>query len=421
MSREHRLRPWHWSRREFLSRGLYGIGVGAGLPVALHRTSTSLAAQAVQGTSLEKHPERILVVVELSGGNDGLNTVVPYGDAAYYRARPRIGIPEKSVIKAADGFGFHPATVGFERLYKEGALAVVHGCGYDRPSLSHFSSMGFWHTGAPHAGEPLGWLGRLADARYSASTRNIIVDIDSAQSLAVRSGKHSPLVFDDPNSLRRDGSDGEKQALIALSQPRQTKNPMLDFLASTAENAAESSDFVRQASASYRTPVDYGMAGGLSGNLQRVAALIAAGMPTRLYYVTYRGNSFDTHVLQGDTHSRLLMYSADAVHGFIKDLERTGYADQVAVVIFTEFGRRVEENGSLGTDHGTATPMFVVGKRVKGGFYGPPVSLTDLDDGNLKMTTDFRRVYASAIQEWLGCDQATAILKGRFEPLGLFA
>jgi uncharacterized protein (DUF1501 family) len=421
MTRTRRLGRSPYSRRDFLARGLYGIGVGAVLPLALHRTSASLAAQARRGTSIEKHPERILVVIELSGGNDGLNTIVPYGDAAYYQARPRLGIPERAVIRAAEGFGFHPAMVGFERLYKEGSLAVVHGCGYDRPSLSHFSSMGFWHTGAPHTGEPLGWLGRVADAGYSPSTRNIIVDIDNAQSLAVRSQRHSPLVFDDPSTLRREGSDGEKHALGRLSQPRATVNPMLEFLTATAENAAESSEFVRQATSDYRTPVDYGLGGGLGGNLQRVAALIAAGMPTRLYYVTYRGNSFDTHVHQADLHARLLMYTSDAIHGFVKDLERTGHGQQVAIVIFTEFGRRVEENGSLGTDHGTATPMFVIGKAVKGGFYGRPPSLTDLDDGNLKMTTDFRRVYATAIEGWLGCDQASSILKGSFEPFGMFA
>src|SRR3954467_9881887 len=173
------------SRRDFLVRGLYGLGVGGALPIVLGRTSAALAAQALQGTSLEKHPERILVVVELSGGNDGLNTVVPFGDPAYYKARPRLGIPEKNVLKASDGFGFHPSMVGFERLYKDGLLGVVHGCGYDHPSLSHFSSMGFWHTGIPNGGEPLGWLGRLADRSYDVKTRNMIVDIGSSQSLAV--------------------------------------------------------------------------------------------------------------------------------------------------------------------------------------------------------------------------------------------
>jgi uncharacterized protein (DUF1501 family) len=409
------------SRRDFLVRGLYGIGVGATLPLVLSRTSAALTAQALQGTSIEEHPERILVVIELSGGNDGLNTVVPYADPAYYRARPKLGIPDRQVIKAADGFGFHPAMVGFERLYKDGRLAIVHGCGYEHPSLSHFSSMDFWHTGVPNGGESLGWLGRLADESYDASARNLIVNVGASQSLAVRSRRHSPLVFDDPARFRREGTESQKQALAELSQPGATTNSTLEFLATTAQNATESSDFVRRASASYRSPVDYGTGGGLGGNLRKVAALIDAGMATRLYYVSYAGNSFDTHVQQADLHSRLLMYTADAVRGFIDDMARIGRADEVAVMIFTEFGRRVEENGSLGTDHGTATPMFVVGKGVSGGLYGRHPSLTDLDDGNMKMTTDFRRVYATMIEEWLGYADTRTILKGRFEPLGVFA
>jgi uncharacterized protein (DUF1501 family) len=412
--------PCFCSRRDFLARGLYGIGVGAGLPFILQRTSAALTAQALQGTSFEKHPNRILVVIELSGGNDGLNTVVPFGDASYYKARPRLGIRERDVIKAADGFGFHPSMVGFERLHKEGLLATVHGCGYDHPSLSHFSSMGFWHTGVPNGGEPLGWLGRLADEAYDASIKNVVVDVGNTQSLAVRSRRHSPLVFEDPARFKRDGTDDELHLLAGISKTRETANSTLAFLSSTAENATESSDFVRQASAAYRTPVDYGNAGGLAGHLQRVAALIAAGMRTRLYYVTYQGNSFDTHVQQADLHSRLLMYTADAVRGFMEDVKRINRADDVAVMMFTEFGRRVEENGSLGTDHGTATPMFVVGHGVKGGFHGTHPSLTDLDDGNMKMTTDFRRVYATLIKEWLGYDDTALVLKGHFEPLGIF-
>ncbi len=409
------------SRREFLARGLYGVGVGAGLPLLLSRTSAALAAQALQGTSLEKHPERILVVIELSGGNDGLNTVVPFGDAAYYRARPKLGIAEPDVIKVANGFGFHPSMIGYERLYKDGLLSVIHGCGYEHPSLSHFSSMGYWHTGIPNGGDALGWLGRLADETYTASTRNVIVNIGNAQSMAVRSRKHSPLVFDDPARFRRDGTADEQNVLAEAGQAHKTSNATLEFLTTMARNATESSELVRQASATYRTPVDYGSGGGLSINLQRVAALIAAEMPTRLYYVSYQGNAFDTHVQQADLHGRLLMYTADAVRGFLDDVNRIGRKDDVAVMLFTEFGRRVEENGSLGTDHGTATPMFVAGHGVKGGFYGTHPSLTDLDDGNMKMTTDFRRVYASLIQEWLGYDDTPLVLKGRFDPIGMFA
>src|SRR3954471_2807398 len=403
----------HCSRRDFLARGLYGIGIGAGMPLFLGRTSAALTAQALQGTSVEKFPERILVVLELSGGNDGLNTVVPHADPAYYRARPRIGIPVKDVLKVSDTFGFHPSMVGFERLYKDGRMAVVHGCGYDHPSLSHFSSMSYWHTGVPNAGEPLGWLGRLADDHLDSNSRNQIVNIGTSQSLAVRSAKHSPLVFDDPARFRREGTDAEKRVLAQFGgEPPNATNATLDFLTTTARNAADSSDFVRQASSAYGSPVDYGIGGAFGGGLQRVAALIAAGMKTRLYYVTYPGNAFDTHVQQGDVHARLLMYTADAVRAFLDDVARLGRANDVAVMMFTEFGRRVEENGSLGSDHGTAGPMFLFGKtdRIKGGFYGRPASLTDLDDGNLKMTTDFRSVYATAIKEWLGYDDTDAVL-----------
>jgi uncharacterized protein (DUF1501 family) len=408
------------SRRDFLRKGLYGVGVTAGLPLLLSRTTQALTAEALRGTSVETNPERILVVVELSGGNDGLNTVVPFGNDEYYRVRPNIGIRESEAIKIEDGYGLHPSMVGFERLYKEGMMGVVHGCGYDNPSLSHFSSMGFWHTGVPNGGEPLGWLGRLADGAYDHDAQgNMIVNIGTRQSLAVQARHHQPLVFNDPRSFRREGSEAEKQAIERL-KPAAEANPTLDFLSATATNAVESSAFVREAAAGYNSPIDYGI-GGLSPQLRRVAALINADMPTRLYYVSYQGNSFDTHVHQADPHARLLTYTADAVRGFVQDLKRIGRADDVAIMMFTEFGRRVEENASLGTDHGTATPMFVIGSGVQGGLHGQHPSLTDLDDGNLKMTTDFRRVYATMIQEWLGYKDSASILKGSFDSLPLFA
>ena len=408
------------SRRDFLRKGLYGVGVAAGLPVLLQRTTAALTAQALAGTSMEAHRERIVVVVELSGGNDGLNTVIPTGDDEYYRVRPNLGIRPGEAIAIEDGFGFHPSLVGFERLYKDGLMGVVHGCGYDNPSLSHFSSMGYWHTGVPNGGEPLGWVGRVADTVYDHDAQgNIIVNIGTRQSPAVRARYHQPLVFNDPRNFRRVGSDTEKQAIEGL-RPDVQNNPALEFLAATATNAVESSEFVRQAAAGYSTPIDYGI-GGLSAQLRRVAALINAEMPTRLYYVSYQGNSFDTHVHQAAPHARLLAYTADPVRGFVEDLKRIGRVDDVAIVMFTEFGRRVEENASLGTDHGTATPMFVIGKGVKGGLHGRHPSLTDLDDGNLKMTTDFRRVYATMIEEWLGYSDTQSILKGSFEPLGLFS
>ena len=406
-------------RRNFLRKGLCGLGVPLSLPVVLQRASSALAADVLDG----KHTsdaERILVVVELTGGNDGLNTVVPYGDDEYYRVRPRIGVRKQDAIAITDAAGFHPSLAGFERLYRDGKMAVVEGCGYSSPSLSHFSSMSFWHTGVPNGGETLGWIGRFADASTPAAVKNAVVNIASSQSLAVRGKAHPPLVFDDPAQLRRIGSEVEKQSIGVFDMAGQSTNESLGFLRSVARNASESGALVRDAWSSNSTPVDYGIAGGLSSDLRKVAALIAAGLPTRVYYVAYRGNSFDTHVQQADLHSRLLMYTADAVRGFMDDVSRIGRGADVSMMIFTEFGRRIEENASAGTDHGTAGPMFVFGQDLNGGFYGTAPSLTDTDAGNLKMTTDFRRVYATMIAEWMGHQDTSAILRGEFEPLGIF-
>lgn len=405
-----------FTRRQALRVGAYGLGLGLG---ALRRPLTAWA-DAPRPSST--HPERILVVVELSGGNDGLNTVVPYGDDRYYQLRPTLGIPAKSLRTIDEHFGFHPALFGFERLYRAGKLAVVHGCGYDKPILSHFSSMGFWHTGIPHTGEKLGWLGRLADALDPQINRNYLVNIATAQSLAVRSRHHSPLVFYDPESFSRTGVYQQQPVFQRLSQGRATPNASLAFLNGLVENATHSAAFVRQAWADYDSPVDYGArSAGLGLDLRKVAALINADMPARLYYVSYAGNVFDTHVHQLDLHARLLTYSADALRAFIEDLGRIGRGKDVTVMVFTEFGRRVPENASKGTDHGTATPVFVLGDSVRGGLYGSPPSLTELDDGNLRYTTDFRRVYATLIKEWLGYPDPAALLRGKFETFGMFA
>ncbi len=401
------------TRREALRAGVYGLGLGLG---ALGRPLTARA-----DSFRRPHPERIVVVVELSGGNDGLNTVVPYADDRYYQLRPTLGIPARSLRKIDDHFGFHPALSGFERLYGDGKLAIVHGCGYDRPILSHFSSMSFWHTGIPHAGEKLGWLGRLADARDPQGRRNYLVNIATTQSPAVRSRHHSPLVFSDPEHFSRNGLYQQQAVFQRLSQSRPTPNASLAFLHGLLENATHSAAFVRRAWADYHTPVDYGArSAGLGLDLRKVAALISADMPARLYYVSYAGNVFDTHVHQLDLHARILTYASDALRAFIEDLGRLGRGRDVAVMVFTEFGRRVPENASKGTDHGTATPVFVLGDRVKGGLYGRPPSLTGLDDGNLRYTTDFRRVYASLIAGWLGYPDPALLLRGEFEPFDMF-
>jgi len=404
------------SRRDLLRLGMYGIGVSAAaVPMPLF----AQAAKSLAGD--DKANGKILVVLELSGGNDGLNTLIPYGDDAYYKHRPNIGIRRKDLRPIDDHFGFSHGMVGFERLYKSGKLAIVHGCGYENPSFSHFTSMAYWHTAAPNSGEQYGWVGRLADEMAPSAPPNFIVNIDTRQSLAVRSHLHVPVVFDDPNKFSQELFFDEKEALKAPSaQPATITNPSRKFLLDTAQSARQASVLVREAWSKYHTPVDYGIIGL---DLPKVAALISAGMPTRLYYTAYRNNAFDTHVFQNDTHRRLLTYASDAVAAFIDDLERIGRADDVAVMIFSEFGRRVPENVNLGTDHGAANLMFVAGKPVKGGQYGTIPSLTKLDPGdNLVYTTDFRRVYATMIQGWLGlkADDTRQVLDGGFETFDMF-
>ena len=402
------------SRRDLLRAGACGVCMTAGATIPVKAFAQAAAALAAQGRADGK----ILVVLELSGGNDGLNTLVPYGDDAYYKHRPNLGIPKKGLRVLDDHFGFSGGMAGFEHLYKEGRLAILHGCGYENPSFSHFTSMAYWHTAAPNSGEEYGWVGRLADAMAPAAPSNYIVNIGTRQSLAVRSRKHVPVVFDDPNKFSQDRFYEEGEVLASAPSSDKVENPSRRFLLDTAKSAQDASALVREAWAKYHSPVDYGIVGL---DLPKVVALIAAGMPTRLYYTSYRNNAFDTHVFQNDTHKRLLTYASDAVSAFIRDLERIGRADDVVVMVFSEFGRRVPENVNLGTDHGTANLMFVAGKPVKGGHYGGIPSLTKLDAGdNLIYTTDFRRVYATMISRWLGYHDTPRLLNGEFETFDLF-
>ena len=396
------------SRRTLIRAGLAGAASIGALPGALAQAAAAAA----------RHPERILVVLELSGGNDGLNTLVPYADDAYYRHRPRLGIRRAQLRLIDDRFGFNPGMAGFERLFKDGRMAVVHGCGYAQPSFSHFTSMAYWHTAMPNSGEEHGWMGRLADAIDPRDDPEFLVNIDEAPSLAVRARRHLPLSFDDPRRFVRKGLFEQRSVLDAPPEVMPGANASLAFMRDVARSARDSGSRVREAWARYKSPVDYGI---VPLDLPKIAALIDAGLPTRLYYSAYRHNAFDTHVQQADQHQRLLSYASDAVAGFMADLDRIGRARDVTLLVFSEFGRRVPENTSLGTDHGTANHMYVIGQPVRGGHHGTPPSLSALDAGdNLVHTTDFRRVYASLIDGWLGGD-AQAVLRGRFEPLALFA
>ena len=401
------------SRRQALKIGARGIGLGllggvGPLPPLFGATSKALAATA----------GKILVVFEWFGGYDGLSTFVPYGDDALYQHRPTIGVREADVIKIDDHFGFQRSMVGMHRLWQEGNLAVIHGAGYDQPSFSHFASSSYWHTGAPNSGEAYGWYGRTADALDPTGSPNYLVNIAAAQTLAVRARDHVPVVFDDPNAFSRDMFHSQRAGIETLDTGQVARGDVHNFLLDVSQSAREASALVSQAWDNYsstRNP-DLRLL-----DLDKVVALIENDFPARLYYVRLRNSLFDTHVNQESPHNRQVQYCSDAVWGFFEEMKRLGKQDEVAILVHSEFGRRVPENTSLGTDHGTANVSFVLGGGVTGGQYSTPPSLTELVLGdNLQHTTDFRRVYATLIEEFLGYSKSETVLGRKFQTLGMF-
>lgn len=392
-------------RRNLLRLGAYGSAYGMLAPFL----------PGMSRARAENAESRILVVLELSGGNDGLNTVAPYGDDAYYTLRPKLGLRPDKLRRLDDMYGMNQGLAGMERLYNEGRLAVIHGVGYPQPSFSHFNSMAYWHTAAPNSGESYGWVGRLADVLLPEGTPNAIINIDATQSLAVRSRHHVPVVFDDPARFMAKGMADDRPQLSETAD----QNASRAFLNDVARGAQLASEQVQSAWTNYGGGIDYGLA---HLDLPKIAALIEARMPTRLYYTSFRDNAFDTHVYQPNLHRRLLTYFSDAVRAFTQDLDRIGRADDVLVLVFSEFGRRAAENTNLGTDHGTANLMFAIGNAVHGGHHGIAPSLTDLDETeNLRHTVDFRQVLATTIENWLGYPDASDVLGGNFDNLRFVA
>jgi uncharacterized protein (DUF1501 family) len=411
MSKRAALTDGGLTRRELIKLGAGGIGVLGGLS-----TVPPVLAQASKNAATNPNG-KILVVFEWFGGNDGLNTIIPYGDALYYKHRPTIGIKEADLLPIDAHFGWHKSLRGLKNLYDDGKVAIVHGVGYDQPSFSHFTSMSFWHTAAPNSGNEYGWVGRTAASLDPLGARgNLIVNVAEAQTLAVKAEKHVPLVFVDPAAFKRGVFAQEKAALETLAAQTKPVTEAHRYVLEVTKSAAQASEVVRAAWTQYRAKASPDLR---LLDLDKVVALIEAGFPTQVYYVPLRGSLFDTHVNQAAPHDRQLQYCADAIEGFFREMQRIGRADDVVLYVHSEFGRRVPENTSLGTDHGTAQINFLVGNGVRGGQYGKPPSLAELVLGdNLASTTDFRRVYATLIQDWLGAD-ATKVLGQKFESLGM--
>ncbi len=394
------------TRRDVLTQGLGLVGVGATLPNFLVRT----AMAGPQATS----DDRVLVVVQLSGGHDGLSAVVPYADDGYGRNRKASRIQENEVLKMNDYVGLHPNLTAFKDLLDQDAFAVVQGVGYPNPNLSHFSSMDIWHLGDNKAKtnsskteSRYGWIGKYCDVVHPSNLDpKLAISLGSGRTpRALRGREHPGISFSQPQSFRYLGDRGKEERADAYRKLNEMTpkgvSESQDFITRTAIDANASSTAIRELALKHESKGSYpGTA--LARSLKTVASLIAGGLSTRIYYVFQGG--FDTHYYQRARHDNLMTEFGGAIAAFQKDLTEQGNADRVLTMSFSEFGRRVTENGSQGTDHGTAGPMFLFGPGLKGGVYGDHPSLEDdkmVRGRNLAYTTDFRSVYASLLEKWM--------------------
>ena len=390
------------NRREFLRLGALGVSLAGTYPAFLGKT----LAAAEKSRKAQPEDDRVLVVLQLSGGNDGLSTVVPYSDPAYGRARKVTRVKETDVLKIDERVGLHPNLKELKGVFDEGNMAIVQGASYPNPTRSHFQSMEVWHA-ADRAGarRGSGWLGRAADSTCGNRMNPLAtVNIGGELPLALEAERCKAVAFQNPGSFQWRGARGERKPFLQLNAAPEDIGAksvveQIDFLRRVASDANSASDTIRQAIQGYRPSRDYPK-NPYAAQLGMVAAMLAAKLPTRIFYVTLGG--FDTHANQRNRHDNLMKTFSQSVAAFLADLEARGLADRVVALTFSEFGRRVKENGSRGTDHGVAGPMFLFGKPVKGGLHGKHPSLTELIKGDLAMTTDFRQVYATALEGWLG-------------------
>ena len=393
------------TRRTFLKRmGTAGIvSIGAAPPLFLARAAR--AAEAKKDKSTEG---RILVLVQLAGGNDGLNTVIPHGDPEYAKARPGIGIGKQAVLRIDDYHGLHPQMTGFKELYDEGLLAVIQGVGYPNPNRSHFRSTDIWHSARPNSDvTENGWIGRALDLtaeRHVGKVPALAFGTDRLPLALVSSKLNVPTVRSLAEYQLQLGAGPAADRKLRgnlirdLADQRGPAGSDLDFLRQTTLTAVSTAKRLKEVTASYKPAAEY-PANGLAGKLKIVAQLIAGELGTRIFFVSLGG--FDTHSDQSGAHQGLLAELSSAVRAFYLDLKGHKLADRVLLATYSEFGRRVKENGSLGTDHGAASQMFVVSPTGKGGLHGKHPSLTDLSQGDLTFHTDFRSVYATILDEWL--------------------
>ncbi len=360
--------------------------------------------------------DTILVVCQLSGGNDGLNTVVPYADKKYYTFRPTLGLKEDAVLKLNEKVALHPGMTGLHGLFKAGKVAVIQNVGYPNSSRSHFRSMDIWQLGSVDFNQKYGWLGRHFDAEAAIGPLNPVVALGlSTEKPKALVGKVASIpCFASLADVQNLLGDPDTEKMLRQIQGMDAMTGSATRVVQQASKTALDAMSELKAKVSTYTPKGAYANDDFGNGFKQIAQLIATSPATRVVYFSAGG--FDTHSKQADQHQKLLKGFSDAVTAFQGEMEAIGKADKVIVLAFSEFGRRVEENASQGTDHGSAGPMFLVGSRVKGGLYGPMADFDNLENGDVPFGVDFRSVYATTLDGWMGGDSAV-VLGQSFERL----
>jgi uncharacterized protein (DUF1501 family) len=393
----------HFKRKEFLQIGSLATA-SLMLPKFL---------KAFEQKNMVPPGNKVMVVIQFSGGNDGLNTVIPITNDIYYKARPKLAIKKDKTLTLTDDVGLNPALEAFKGLYDEGNLSILNNVGYPNPDRSHFRSMDIWHS-ASNSNDYVytGWLGRYLDAQCKGCDKPTqILEVDDVLSLALKGNEKNGLAFTDPRRLY---SSSNERFYKDINAAHQGSEETVDYLYKTMSETLSSANYIFQQSKKNPTSATY-PATEMGKNLKTIASLIMSDINTKVYYLSL--GSFDTHVNQEVQQKRLFAELNDAVKAFTADLKKNNRFDDVLMMTFSEFGRRVSQNASNGTDHGTANNMFFIsgGLKEKGILNAMP-DLKDLNQGDLKYKVDFKNVYATVLNKWLGSDDE-AILGKKYEPL----
>lgn len=366
--------------------------------------------KAFEGRPMVPLGNKVVVILQLSGGNDGLNTVIPIRNDIYYKERPRLGIAKTKALTLTDEAGLHPALTAFKEFYDDGSLAILNNVGYPNPDRSHFRSMDIWHS-ASQSNEywTNGWVGRYLDSQCNGCDKPTqAIELDDVLSLALKGENVKGMAVKDPRRLY--GTANEKFFRDVLKNHKdETGEQPVDYLYKTMAETLSSADYIFQQSKLHPTNADYPKT-DLGNSMKTIASLIFSDINTKVYYVSL--GSFDTHINQDAQQNRLFTEMNDAVSAFVKDLKQQNRFEDVMLFTFSEFGRRVQQNASNGTDHGTANNMFLVSGGLKQkGLINPLPDLKDLDEGDLKYNVDFKNVYATVLNKWLKADDKSILSK----------